>query len=175
MADRPSHLFAYRATFAGLISLVALIQLLPIHPGPGGIPGPDVILLIAFSWIIMRPDYVPVLLFAVMFLLADLLLMRPPGLWTALAILAGEFLRGRQAQLRVASFPVEWAVVAGLVAAMTLINAVVLAIFNVDQPGLWTSVIRLTFTILCYPLVVILAGRAFGVRKISALDQDRFG
>ena len=69
-------------------------------PGPGRLPGPDIILLIALSWIVMRPDYVPVLLLAVVFLLTDLLLMRPPGLWTALAVLAGEFLRNRQLQLR---------------------------------------------------------------------------
>ena len=101
--------------------------------------------------------------------------MRPPGLWTALAILSGEFLRARQAQLRAASFLSEWALVAGLVAAMTITNALVLAVFAVDQPSLGLTIMRLVFTIICYPLVVILCGRAFGIRKIKAGEQDRFG
>ncbi len=175
MADRASPLWTYRLTFVFLVSVVVFLKLLPLHPGPGGIPGPDIILLIALSWIVMRPDYVPVLLLAVVFLVTDLLLMRPPGLWTALAILAGEYLRGRQVQLSVASFLTEWALVAGLVLAMTITNAVVLAVFAVDQPSIGLTIIRLIFTILCYPLVVILCGRAFGIRKVRAGDQDRFG
>ena len=175
MADQPRSVITYRVTFVLLVAAVMFAQLLPLRPGPGGIPGPDIILLIALAWIAMRPDYVPVLLLAVVFLILDLLLMRPPGLWTALAVLAGEFLRGRQAQLRAASFPTEWALIAGIIVAMTLANVVILAIFGVAQPSLGLTLLRLIFTILCYPLVVILAGRAFGIRKVRAGDQDRFG
>ena len=175
MAERPSQVWTYRATFVFLVALVVFVQLLPLSPGPGGIPGPDIILLIALSWIVMRPDYVPVLLLAVVFLVTDLLLMRPPGLWTALAVLAGEFLRGRQAQLRAAPFLTEWALIGALILGMTVANALILAIFNVTQPSLGLTVIRLVLTILCYPLVVILAGRAFGLRKVRAGDQDGFG
>ena len=175
MAEPRRSLFTYRATFVFLVAAVTFAQLLPLRPGPGNVPGPDIILLIALAWIVMRPEYVPVLLLAFVFLLTDLLLMRPPGLWTALAVLAGEFLRGRQAQLRAASFAVEWALIAGIILGMTIANALVLAIFGVTQPGFGLTVLRLVFTILCYPLVVILAGRAFGIRKVRARDQDRFG
>ena len=175
MADHVSPVWTYRMLFVILVSIIVFVQLLPINPGPGGIPGPDVILMIALSWIIMRPDYVPVLLLAGVILATDLLLMRPPGLWTALAVLSGEFLRARQAQLRAASFLSEWALVGGLVTAMTITNALVLAVFAVDQPSLGLTIIRLVFTIICYPLVVILCGRAFGIRKIKAGEQDRFG
>ena len=175
MADTPHSLITYRMTFVLLVGLVAFVQLLPLQPDPGGMPGPDVILLIALSWIAMRPSYVPVLLLASVFLVTDLLLMRPPGLWTALAVLAGEFLRGRQAQLRAASFLTEWALIAGLIVAMTVANALILAIFGITQPSLGLTILRLMFTIACYPLVVILAGRAFGIRKVRAGDQDRVG
>lgn len=175
MADRTSHHWTYRATFVFLIALVAFVQLLPLSPGPGAIPGPDVILLIAFSWLVMRPDYVPVALLAMVFLLADLLLMRPPGLWTALVVLGGEFLRSRQAQLRAASFIMEWALVGVLILAVTVAYALILAVFGVTQPSLGLTILRLLFTILCYPLVVVLAGRAFGLRKVRAGDQDGFG
>ena len=175
MVERSSTLWIYRATFVLLVAAIAFVQLLPLRPGPGGIPGPDIILLIALSWLVMRPDYVPVFLLAVVFLAVDLLLMRPPGLWTALTVLAGEFLRGRQPQLRAASFPMEWALIAALILAMTLVNTVVLTLFAVGQPSLGLTIIRALFTILCYPIVVILAGRAFGIRKVRAGDQDGFG
>ena len=175
MADHANPIWTYRLLFVILVSIIVFVQLLPINPGPGGIPGPDVILMIALSWIVMRPDYVPVLLLALVIFATDLLLMRPPGLWTALAVLSGEFLRARQAQLRAASFLSEWALVAGLVTAMTITNALVLAVFAVDQPSLGLTIMRLVFTIICYPLVVILCGRAFGIRKIKAGEQDRFG
>ncbi len=175
MADRAGQVWTYRATFVLLVALVVFVQLLPLHPGPGRLPGPDIILLIALSWIVMRPDYVPVLLLAFVFLLTDLLLMRPPGLWTALAVLAGEFLRNRQLQLRATPFITEWALIAGLIVAMNVGNALILGIFGVTQPAPGLVVLRMVFTILCYPLVVILAGRAFGLRKVRAGDQDRIG
>lgn len=175
MAERTRSLFTYRVTFVLLVAVVTFAQLLPLRPGPGGIPGPDITLLIALAWIVMRPEYVPVMLLAAVFLIVDLLLMRPPGLWTALAVLAGEFLRGRQAQLRVASFPVEWALIGGIVLTMTITNALILAVFGVTQPGFGLTMLRLIFTILCYPLVVILAGRALGLRKPRAGEQDRYG
>ncbi|NNE81081.1 MAG: rod shape-determining protein MreD [Silicimonas sp.] len=175
MADRPRNIWSYRGTFIFLVAAVGFVQLLPLHPGPGGMPGPDIILLIALSWVVMRPDFVPVMLLAAVFLIADLLFMRPPGLWTALAILGTEFLRGRHVQLRAASFFTEWLLIAGLITGMTLVNGLVLLIFGVDQASVGLTIIRLIFSILAYPIVVILAGRAFGVRKVRAGDNDQRG
>ena len=175
MADRKRNLWSYRGTFVFLVSAVAFVQILPLNPGPGGIPGPDIILLIAFSWVAMRPDYVPVLLLAAVFFVADLLFMRPPGLWTALAVLGSEFLRGRHVQLRVAYFFTEWLVVAALIVGMTLVNGLILMIFGVEQAPIGLTIIRMMFTILAYPIVVILAGRAFGVQKLRAGDSDQRG
>ena len=47
-----------------------------------------------------RPDFLPVLLIGAVVLLEDLILLRPPGLWTALVILATEFVRARAALTR---------------------------------------------------------------------------
>lgn len=164
MVERGRGLWRYRFLFAVLAALVGFVQLLPLSPGPGQLPGPDIILLIALSWTIMRPEVVPVLFVAVVLLVADLLFMRPPGLWTALAVLACEFLRSRRVLLRSAPFLIEWLLVAGLITAMTVANGLILTIFAVPQPTVGLTVIRMMFTILAYPLVVILAGRAFGLR-----------
>lgn len=170
MAERVGNLWTYRLLFLGLAAAVSFAQLLPLSPGPGRFPGPDILLLIVFAWTIMRPDFVPILLIAGVVLAADFLHMRPPGLWTALTVAGSEFLRARHMQLRATSFLSEWVLVAALIAAMTVVNAVVLTLFLVQQPAFGLTVIRMILTILAYPLVVVLAGRALGIRKLRASE-----
>ena len=165
MAERASTVWQYRLLFVCLAAVVGFVHLLPINTGVEQLPGPDVLLLIALSWTVMRPKYVPVFLLAAVFLLADLLFMRPPGLWTMLVVLACEFLRSRRVLLRNAQFPVEWLLVAAVIVGMTLANALMLGLFGVPQPTAGLTVMRMLFTILCYPLVMILAGRSFGLTR----------
>lgn len=175
MAERIRHLWLYRALFLGLAVLVIFVQLLPLHPGPGKIPGPDVLLLLALSWVFMRQEFVPLIVVAAIFLLADILFMRPFGLWAALAVVAVEYLRHRAHQMREVSFLTEWFVVAVLIGAMTVVYVLVQSFLAVQQPPLGMTLIRLFFTIICYPLVVVLGGRMFGLRKPRAGDSDAMG
>lgn len=175
MADRDTSLWMYRALFVALFVAVAFVQLLPLEMGPGQIPGPDILMLLAFSWVVMRPDYVPVFLIAAIFFVADLLFMRPLGLWTALVVLGTEFLRNRSFTLRDTPFSIEWLMVSGVIVAVFLANMLALGLFAVTQPSLGLTLIGLIATILAYPLVVILAGRAFGLRKIVPGEVDRLG
>ncbi len=175
MAERAQKTWSYRFLLLAIVSVVAFVLLLPLGSQAGGIPGPDVVLLIVFAWIIMRPDFVPLLFAAAIFLAADLLFMRPIGLWAALSVIGAEFIRSRRIQLRDATFFFEWLLVVTVIAAMTLVNALVLSMVAVDQPNLGLTLIRLIFTAVSYPVVVILAGRAFGVRKLSSAELDRMG
>ena len=175
MADRATSRWTFQALFVALVAAVLFAQLLPLDLQPGRLPGPDILVLLAFSWVVMRPDYVPVALLAVVFFVADILMMRPLGLWTALVVIGAEFLRIRSVALRDVSIFAEWALVGAVITAMFVVNALVLALFAVVQPGPGLTVIRLGATILAYPLVVILAGRAFGLRKIAPGEVDRLG
>lgn len=175
MAERGANPWSHRMMFLALAAAVAFAQLLPIETSPGRFPGPDILVLLAFSWVVMRPDYVPVWILAGVFLLADLLLMRPPGLWTALVILGSEYLRARSFSLRDTPFLLEWLLISGVIFAIFVVNFLILALFAVAQPGPGLTLVRLIATILAYPLVVILAGRAFGLRKIVPGEVDRLG
>lgn len=175
MAERARKVWGYRILLLMLVSIVAFVLLLPLGSRAGGIPGPDVVLLIVFAWVIMRPDFVPLLLAAAIFLAADLLFMRPIGLWAALSVIGAEFIRARRIQLRDATFLFEWLLISTVIAGMTLVNALVLSMLAVEQPNLGLILIRLIFTIISYPVVVILAGRAFGVRKLSSAELDGIG
>src|SRR6056297_633829 len=96
MADTlPTGRWRYWLLFLAIAAVLFFVQLLPLDLQPGRFPGPDVLLLLAIAWVLRRPDFVPVLLVAAVFLLADILFMRPLGLWTALVVLGMEFLRAR--------------------------------------------------------------------------------
>ncbi|MEO1537308.1 MAG: rod shape-determining protein MreD [Pseudomonadota bacterium] len=167
MAERGTGLWVYRGFFIAFAATLIFLKLLPLNPGPGRLPGPDVLLLVALCWTIRRAKLLPVWLLAAVFLLSDLLLMHPPGLWTALTILACEFVRARRVPLRTATFFIEWLLVAGVVAAMTVANTLILSIFVAPQPAFGLTVIGMILTVLAYPLVVILAGRALGLVKTN--------
>lgn len=174
MAEGRARLWWYRFLFVVFAVVVFAIRLLPLDPGPGQWPGPDLLLLIALAWTIMRPALMPVWLVAIVFLAADFLLMRPPGLWSALAVLGCEFLRSRRPLLRNVPFLVEWVSVVGVVTAMFVLQVLVLSIFSVPQPAFGLTVMQLLLTGLAYPVVVVLAGRALGLSKAPG-DRDALG
>ncbi|QMU58329.1 MAG: rod shape-determining protein MreD [Boseongicola sp.] len=176
MVEAPNaNRWTYHGLFLGLAALIIFAKLLPLHPGPGRVPGPDVLLLVTFAWLMRRPDFVPLVLPLVVFFWADTLFVRPLGLWTALVLVAVEFLRAREASMREQSFLLEWLSVSTVITAMFLANAMILAIFVVEQPSLGSTLIRLLATVLMYPIVVALAARAFGIRKISPGEVDHKG
>lgn len=171
----PSTVWAYRALFAVLALALLFLRLLPLGSVAGAWPGPDLLMCLTFAWVLRRPDYVPLVLIALVVLLEDLLLMRPPGLWAALMVLGAEFLRNRTSLTRELSFVVEWVLVAGVMAAVVMGNRLVLAVTMLDQPSLGQTIIQLVASILCYPVVVFLSRLAFGVRKPAAGEIDAYG
>lgn len=155
------HRWMSRAAFLGLATLFYLVRILPLDFAPGGWPGPDLLLALTFAWVLRRPDYVPAVLIAAVFLLDDLLSQRPPGLWAALVLLGSEFLRGRIALLRGRPFLAEWAMVAGVMAALMAVQHAVLTLVLVPQATLTEEVARLLATLLVYPPVAGLSRLAF--------------
>lgn len=137
--------------------------------------GPDLLIAFAFAWSLRRPEYVPSLLLALLFLLADLLLQRPPGLWAVLALLACENLKGRSRSLRDATFGAEWIAVAVLLTVILITNRIVLSVILVAPPQLRLSLLELGMTILVYPAVVFVTRSLMGVRRAAPGELDALG
>ena len=137
--------------------------------------GPDLLIAFAFAWSLRRPEYVPSLLLALLFLLADLLLQRPPGLWAVLALLACENLKGRSRSLRDATFGAEWIAVAVLLTVILITNRIVLSVVLVAPPQLRLSLLELGMTILVYPAVVFVTHSLMGVRRAAPGELDALG
>lgn len=156
--------------FVALSVLLVLAKLLPLYPAAEGWPAPDLLFCMLVAWMIRRPDLLPMPVVAVVFLWADLMLMRPPGLWAAFAVLAGEWLRRRQRGLRAAPLLAEPGLLAGLMVAMILAHWAVLAVLFVDQPPLGWQLLQVPGTVLAYPVVAMALHWGLGLRRRPVVE-----
>lgn len=171
----PARIWGMRAMYLALGVVLVLINLIPLDTRPRNWAGPDLLVAMTFAWTLRRPEFVPAYCVALVVLLADLLFLRPPGLWTALVVMAVQTLRSRARILRDQSFVTEWLAISGLFVAISLGNRLVLAVLMVPQAPLGLSIIHVVMTLICYPLVVMISQFVFGVRKSAPGDLDRLG
>ncbi len=191
---RQTQRLLYVLLFLGLAALVTFYRLLPLGAygfsqdpigpaltdtpggwGQGALPKPDILLCLALAWVVRRPDMLPAPVIVVYFLLEDILLLRPPGLW-ALIVLAGtEFLRARTDRLRGCGFWLEYLIIIALMLAMFLANRAILAIVMLPQAPLDLSLALFVGTVLAYPVIVAVSHFVFGLRKPATGEVDALG
>ena len=170
-----THLWGMRLTFALGVCIILFFHLLPLETTPGRWVGPDFLLAFAFAWSLRRPEYVPSPILAGLFLIADLLLQRPPGLWAILALLGCEKLKSRARVLRDGTFMSEWITVCVTMLTIAIAYRLILVVTLLDPPALNLSIIELLMTMLCYPLAVAIAHWGLGVRKVTPGEIDTLG
>jgi len=163
-----SRLWLMRAGFFGLALLIMFFHLLPLNTVPPRWAPPDLLVAFVFAWSLRRPDYVPVLLLAVVMLLADLMLQRPPGLLALLVVLGCEYLKNQSAGLRRANFLAEWAVVGFVLVVIMVLNRLILMIVVISAPPLGLNLIQMVLTVAIYPVVVAITQSLLGVRRPAA-------
>jgi rod shape-determining protein MreD len=172
--SRAAH-WGFAALFLALALLLLFLRLLPLGQTAGSFPGPDLMLCLIMAWVMRRPDYLPLSLIVVVVLAEDLILMRPPGLWTALVVLASEFIRSRAALTRELNFVVEWLLVTGLMMGILLVYRLVFALALLPQPPFGYSVVQVLWSIVAYPVVVGLSRLVLDLRKPATGETDDYG
>lgn len=170
-----SRLWLMRAAFLGLALLIMFFHLLPLDTVPRRWAPPDLLIAFTFAWCLRRPDFVPALAIALIMLMADLMLQRPPGLLAMLMVLGCEYLKNQTAGLRGASFLGEWAAVGIVLVGITVLNRLILIIVAVQPAPLGLSLIQMVLTIAVYPVVVAITQSLMGVRKPAPGDAGAFG
>lgn len=171
----PSRIWVMRLCYAGLAMVILFFHLLPLDSLPRGWAAPDLLLALTLAWALRRPDFVPPVLIAIVILLADLLLQRPPGLLAALTVAGAAFLHSRFGGHGETGFVAEWLAVAVVLIAIALLYRIVLAITSVDQAPLFLMASQLLLTILIYPLVAGSSQAVFGVRRLTPADAEALG
>ena len=170
-----TRLWLARAGFAILLIGILFFQLLPLETTPRRFAGPDLILGFAFAWALRRPEYAPIGLTAALFLLADLLLGRPPGLYAALGLIAFASLRSRATSLRDMPFTVEWVTVTITLSVLMITYRLVLALTLVPVPPLGLAASQLALTVAAYPAVAAITRYVFGLRPVGIGEVNALG
>ncbi len=160
------------ALFSMGFLLILFMRILPLNTGFTGWPGPDLGLCLAFAWVLRRPEQLPAILVAVAFLIEDIMLLRPIGLWAAFVLAGTETARLREARWRDQPFMIEWLRVALLIGAMGLGYRIVQILFLLPVPALGQVILQYIATIAAYPLVVGGARWLFGLRRVSPGEVD---
>lgn len=183
--------WAHRILFVVLALVFLFFRLLPLGEviapcGPedtgcrlmawfSHMPGPDLLLCIIFAWTMRRPDYLPVLLIAAVVLLEDLIMLRPPGLWTGLVVLVSEIIRSRVALTRELNFGVEWLLVSAMMVVMLIVYRMAFGLVLLPQPPFGFAMVQVIWSILCYPLVVFLSRVVLDLYKPGMGEVDAYG
>jgi rod shape-determining protein MreD len=167
--------WGFRALFVAIAIFLMVVRMLPLRTLPVTIPGPDLLTCVACAWVLRRPNYVPALLIAAVFLLEDFLLLRPPGLWAVIVLAGTEFLRSRVGLMRELGLAMEWAMVTVVMVAMVVAYRLIYAAAYLQEPPLTLVALQLLGSILSYPIVVGLSRLAFGLRKAATGEVDALG
>jgi rod shape-determining protein MreD len=170
-----SSVWLHRLLFLAVAAFLIFVRLLPLDSLAGHLPGPNLLLCLIFAWTVRRPEYLPVLMIAGVVLFEDLMLMRPPGLWTGLVILASEFIRSRVALTRELNFGVEWLLVAGLMVALFAAYQVILVVAFLPQPAFGFALVQTAWSIVTYPVVVAVSRYGLDLHKPATGELDAYG
>lgn len=168
-------LWIYRLTFFAIANAILFWHLLPLSHDAGRLPGPNWMLALAFAWVMRRQDYAPIWLIAIVILIEDFLMMRPPGLWTALVVVACEFIRMRSVLMRELNFVAEWALISGLMLGIVLVYRIIFAITFLPQVSFGFALVQVLWSIAAYPLVVFVTRYVLALHKPSMGEVDAYG
>lgn len=156
-------LLARRGLYLVVASVMVLGAMVPLAAIPRAVPPPEMLLALTLAWIVRRPREVPLISVAVVFVAADLLLQRPPGLHAALVIGATEWLRARPARL--SGFVAEWPLAAGLILVVAVAEQAVLTASLAGAPAQGPAAARALLTAAAYPAAVLAASWLLGARR----------
>lgn len=125
---------------------------------------PDFLFVLMAAWILRRPESTPLIILALIFMIADFALGRPAGLWALIMLLSSEVLRTQLVRLRDQPFVFEWLNFAIVLGIALLAQALILTITIVPQPSAGRMMQLYIGSVVIYPAVVILLHWIFRIR-----------
>ena len=155
--DPSMRILRLRLTYLLIVMLLALFQTMPIHTSIDQFAMPDIPLVITFVWVMRRPDVMGPILITIAFLFADMILQRPPGLWTLITLCASMFLRSRTIYFKEVIFFYEWLMIAIIVIFCFAAHQFLLLLTFLPTHDLALLVKQALFTIMLYPIFIWLS------------------
>jgi len=167
-------IWLYRLLATVLIALWIFASLLPINGAAAGLPWPDIAYCLMIAWILRRPEFMPFPLIVVLGLTMDFLFFKVPGAWTLILLLSTEILRKSSETEGNSGVIYEGGAVLATLVGAFLGHRALLAIFGVQQPPLGGTLLELVFTLLAYPLVVLISVYILQIRRPDLAESLSF-
>ena len=156
--------------FTATCALILFARLIPLDLMPGRVAPPDFLFALLVALLVRRPGAVPMWLIVVVFLINDMLLSQPLGLWTLVVFVTSEVVRNSRRDVRDMLFWSEWVWFAGLCVTANFAQFALRVILFIPRDPLPLVLPMVVFTIAVYPFAVVFLNVAFGVQK--PLKQD---
>jgi len=174
---KPTPLIWFSRALYLLLGLLAIAYpLLPLQFNPAHWPAPALLYALTVAWLVRRPEGAPLLLIAVLALLADAVLMRPMGLWALFLLAASETVRFSYKSIQERGLMMEFSMVFGLLMAMLIIQNIILWASFSQTLGLARMGQIVILTLLSYPFIIAILHYILRVRKPDTSNRpDRLG
>lgn len=146
-----------RMTVLAAIGVVAICaEAAPLGLSPTATPSPDLVFCLIGYFAVRRPGSCPLPLVFALGLARDLVTDLPVGAGALTLTLAAEVLKGRGARLRSRPFFAEWLTLAGVLAAMLLVQWVVVLLLLAQPPYLVDLGLQWVVTLVLYPPIALI-------------------
>ncbi len=119
-------LWFYRLLFAAFALLAIAIPLLPLGFLASRLAMPDLFFALTIAWVVRSPKTAPLVLVALLAILADAVLSRPVGLWALLILILSELTRMNDRLIRDTGFIAEWLYFGAILTIMVILQNTVL-------------------------------------------------
>lgn len=163
-----------RAVLCLALFVVIASGMAPVSMTPFAIPSPDLVFCLIAAWLVRRPDLVSAGVIIAAVLTAEIFLLQTPGLWSAIVLLASEYLRASAERIRSRPFLYEWLLVAAVYVAAVIAHQFFLALTFLPAPSPEWALLHGVETLLAYPLVVAITNLLFRVTKPGPDDSSIF-
>lgn len=162
----------YPILFVLIVFVLIFIKVLPLNTVPKEWTAPDLLLCVTLVWCLRNPIRAPIILLAALFLLQDIILQRPIGLFSAVATLMCEWAKCQALRAEEFPFVIEWVTAAIAMIAIFILVQSIASLSMITKPSMWVFGKELIFTILAYPLVTLLCRYGLGLRTHQVTEFE---
>ena len=163
----------YPVIFIFISTLFLFLRLLPIDLIARNWAFPDFLICFMLAWSMRKPEAIPAILIALIFLLEDFLFQRPPGLYAALALLACEWSKRQALSAEEFPFLIEWLVAIISIFALFVSYRLLLYLSFTALPPLRLGLFELFGTIISYPAAVGICRYILRMRSPRSNSLDK--
>ena len=113
---------------------------------------PDLLTCLIFAILINRPNLCPPYIILLIYILSDIILMKPIGLYCALIFIATELIRKYNKIIRKESFLMHWFIFLSCLMIVQVLNISIHKLFFLPSPQLILLTKQFALTVFFYPL-----------------------